>query len=103
METNLMVSCSLGCSLSITHDVMIYYIKFLDHVSTSNAWETVEEFNKNKLEICEVVGFFEKEDNDAIYLSTMKSKTDLGSGHIIIKSAIISLKKIPLDRRRVSS
>ena len=82
---------------------MIYYIKFLDHVSTSNAWETIEEFNKNKLEVCEVVGFFEGEDEEAIYLSTMKSKEEKGSGHIIIKTSIKSLKKIPIEKRRYPS
>ena len=82
---------------------MIYYIKFLDHVSTSNAWETIEEFKKNKLEEVEVVGFFEEEDEDAIYLSTMKSKEEKGSGHIIIKTSIKSLKKIPIEKRRYPS
>jgi len=42
-----------------------------------------------------VVGFLEFEDDKAYYLSTMRSSTDLGSGHTILKSCVTYVKKYP--------
>lgn len=75
----------------------IIYLEFLDHSSLTNAWQTREEFESDCcIEPCRVVGFYEKEDKDAFYLSTMKSETELGSGHIILKSTVTYSRKIPL-------
>lgn len=73
----------------------IIYLEFLDHASTTNAWQDLEEFNQDcKIEPCKVVGFLEREDNLAFYLSTMKSTAELGSGHIILKSTVTYMKKL---------
>jgi len=78
-------------------DDTIIYLEFLDHSSLTNGWQTQEEFDKDcVIEPCRVVGFIEKEDKDAYYLSTMKSLIEKGSGHIILKSTVIYTKKIPL-------
>ena len=75
----------------------IIYLEFLDHSSTTNAWQTYEEYSEDcKIELCTAVGFLEKEDRIAFYLSTMKSSTELGSGHIILKSTVTYVKKIPI-------
>jgi len=72
----------------------IIYIEFLDHASTTNSWQTYEEYSEDcKIVPCKVIGFLEKEDKLAFYLSTMKSDQELGSGHIILKSTITYLKK----------
>jgi hypothetical protein len=72
----------------------IIYLEFLDHSSTTNAWQSYEEYAEDcKIEPCKVIGFLEKEDKLAFYLSTMKSSSELGSGHIILKSTITYLKK----------
>jgi hypothetical protein len=74
----------------------IIYLEFLDHSSTSNLWQTEEEFNEDcEIEPCKAIGFLEKEDNLAFYVSTMKSRGEKGSGHVIIKSACTYIKKIP--------
>ena len=74
----------------------IIYLEFLDHTSLTNIWQTKEEFNADcKIEPCYVVGFLEKEDDTAFYLSTMKSSTEMGSGHIILKSTVTYSKKYP--------
>ena len=76
---------------------MIVYLKFLDHSSGSNSWLTKDEFKQEcVIEECEVVGFLEFEDDKAYYLSTMRSSTDLGSGHNILKSDVTYIKKYPL-------
>lgn len=75
----------------------IIYLEFLDHSSTTNAWQSYEEYNEDcKIEPCRAIGFLEREDKLAFYLSTMKSSSELGSGHIILKSAVTYTKKIPL-------
>lgn len=75
---------------------MIIYLKFLDHSSGSNTWLSKEEFKQECIiEECEVVGFLESEDDKAYYLSTMRSSTDLGSGHVILKSTVTYAKKYP--------
>jgi len=75
---------------------VIVYLKFLDHSSGSNSWLTKEEFKQECIiEECEVVGFLEFEDDKAYYLSTMRSSTDLGSGHTILKSCVTYVKKYP--------
>jgi hypothetical protein len=72
----------------------IIYLEFLDHSSTTNAWQSYEEYNEDcKIEPCKAIGFLEKEDKLAFYLSSMKSSTELGSGHIILKSAVTYVKK----------
>lgn len=74
----------------------IIYLEFLDHSSTSNLWQTEEEFNEDCIiEPCKAIGFLEKEDNLAFYISTMKSRGEKGSGHVILKSACTYIKKIP--------
>jgi len=76
---------------------LIVYLKFLDHSSGSNIWLSKEEFKQECIiEECEVVGFLEFEDDKAYYLSTMRSSTDLGSGHNILKSDVTYMKKYPL-------
>jgi len=71
----------------------IIYIEFLDHSSGSNGWLSKDEFKEEcKIETCCVVGFVEWEDDKAFYLSTMKGTTELGSGHIILKSCITKQK-----------
>ena len=75
---------------------MIVYLKFLDHSSGSNSWLTKDEFKQEcVIEECEVVGFLEFEDNKAYYLTTMRSSTDLGSGHVILKSCVTYIKRYP--------
>jgi len=75
---------------------LIVYLKFLDHSSGSNIWLSKEEFKQECIiEECEVVGFLEFEDDKAYYLSTMRSSTDLGSGHTILKSDVTYVKKYP--------
>ena len=75
--------------------ITIIFGKFLDHSSTSNLWLTEEEFNDELIiEVCDFCGFLEKEDNLAYYVSTMRSSTDKGSGHTILKSALTYTKKI---------
>ena len=74
----------------------IIYLEFLDHSSTSNLWQSDEEFNEDcEIEPCKAIGFLEKEDNLAFYISTMKSRGEKGSGHVILKSACTYIKKIP--------
>ena len=73
----------------------IIYLEFLDHSSLTNLWQSYEEFEKDcAIEPCWAVGFLEKEDQVAYYISTMKSSTELGSGHIILKSTCTYVKKI---------
>ena len=75
---------------------MIIYLKFLDHSSGSNTWLSKDEFKQECIiEECEVIGFLEFEDDKAYYLSTMRSSTDLGSGHVILKSTVTYAKKYP--------
>ena len=75
---------------------MIVYLKFLDHSSGSNSWLTKDEFKQEcVIEECEVVGFLESEDDIAYYLSTMSNSTDLGSGHVILKSCVTYIKRYP--------
>lgn len=75
---------------------MIVYLKFLDHSSGSNSWLTKDEFKQEcVIEECEVVGFLEFEDDKAYYLTTMRSSTDLGSGHVILKSCVTYIKRYP--------
>tara|TARA_X000001382_G_scaffold67151_2_gene46660 strand:+ start:399 stop:713 length:315 start_codon:yes stop_codon:yes gene_type:complete len=74
----------------------IIYLEFLDHSSLSNLWQSYEEFEKDcVIEPCWAIGFLEKEDSVAYYISTMKSNTELGSGHVILKSTCTYVKKIP--------
>jgi hypothetical protein len=74
---------------------VIIYIKFLDHSSGSNTWISRDEYKQECIiEECEVVGFLEYEDDKAYYLTTMRSSTDLGSGHTILKSAVTYVKKM---------
>tara|TARA_R100000654_G_scaffold11904_2_gene25887 strand:+ start:3859 stop:4173 length:315 start_codon:yes stop_codon:yes gene_type:complete len=74
----------------------IIYLEFLDHSSLTNLWQTYEEFEKDcEIEPCWAVGFLEKEDSVAYYISTMKSSKELGSGHTVLKSACTYVKKIP--------
>ena len=74
----------------------IIYLEFLDHSSTSNLWQSEDEFNQDcEIESCKAIGFLEKEDNLAFYVSTMKSRGEKGSGHVILKSACTYIKKIP--------
>lgn len=76
--------------------ISIIYVEFLDHMSLPNAWQSFDEFERDcEIQHCWAVGFLEKEDNVAYYLSTMKSNTELGSGHVILKSACTYIKKIP--------
>ena len=77
--------------------LQIIYIEFLDHMSLSNLWQSYDEFERDCeiKEPCWAVGFLEKEDNVAYYLSTMKSPTECGSGHVILKSACTYVKKMP--------
>lgn len=78
----------------------IIYLEFLDHSSTSNAWQTYEEYNQDsRIVPCSVIGFLEREDRLAYYLSTMKSTDELGSGHVILKSTVVYMKKIPQKTR----
>jgi len=75
---------------------LIVYLKFLDHSSGSNSWLTKDEFKQEcVIEECEVVGFLEFEDDKAYYLTTMRSSTDLGSGHVILKSCVTYIKRYP--------
>jgi hypothetical protein len=75
---------------------LIIYLKFLDHSSGSNIWLSKDEFKQEcVIEECEVVGFLEFEDDKAYYLSTMRSSTDLGSGHTILKSCVTYIKRYP--------
>tara|TARA_R110000787_G_C13324494_1_gene436765 strand:- start:217 stop:483 length:267 start_codon:yes stop_codon:yes gene_type:complete len=75
---------------------VIVYLKFLDHSSGSNSWLTKDEFKQEcVIEECEVVGFLEFEDDKAYYLTTMRSSTDLGSGHVILKSCVTYIKRYP--------
>jgi len=75
---------------------LIVYLKFLDHSSGSNSWLTKDEFKQEcVIEECEVVGFLEFEDDKAYYLTTMRSSTDLGSGHNILKSCVTYIKRYP--------
>jgi len=74
---------------------VIIYIKFLDHSSGTNTWISRDEYKQECIiEECEVVGFLEYEDDKAYYLTTMRSPTDVGSGHTILKSAITYVKKM---------
>ena len=76
--------------------LQIIYIEFLDHMSLSNQWQSYDDFEKDcEIIPCWAVGFLEKEDNVAYYLSTMKSPTELGSGHVILKSTCTYIKKMP--------
>lgn len=74
----------------------ILYVEFLDHSSTTNIWQSDEEFIEDCLiEPCKAIGFLEKEDNLAYYVSSMKSVSAKGSGHVILKSTVIFARKIP--------
>ena len=79
---------------------IIIYLEFLDHSSTTNAWQSYDEYNQDiRIVPCSVIGFLEKEDSLAYYLSTMKSTDELGSGHVILKSTVVYMKKIPQKTR----
>ena len=74
----------------------IIYCEFLDHSSTSNLWQSDEEFKEDcKIDPCKVIGFLEGEDSLAYYISTMKSLNEKGSGHVILKSTCTYVKKMP--------
>ena len=74
----------------------ILYVEFLDHSSTSNIWLTDEEFFEEcVIEPCKAIGFLEREDSLAYYISSMKSRGEKGSGHTILKSAVSFARKIP--------
>ena len=75
--------------------ITIIYGIFLDHSSTSAEWETLEDFNEQlTIEDADFVGFLEKEDSLAYYLSTMRLRDCKGSGHTVIKSTLAYVKKI---------
>ena len=79
----------------------ILYIEFDDHVSTSPSWETLEEFKKKKEGKCIAVGFYVMSDEKAIYISTMNSEDELGSGHVILHSCITHISELKIPKKPV--
>lgn len=75
--------------------ITLIYGKFLDHSSTSNIWLSQQEFDDESIiEVCDFCGFLEKEDRLAYYVSSMRTTAEKGSGHTVLKSALVFTKKI---------
>jgi hypothetical protein len=77
------------------------YIRFKDHCSTSNAWETREEFLSQETPMMEAIGFLEEETSDTLKITTMrdynnpKPDASVGSGHLILKSDVRFYVEMP--------
>lgn len=82
-------------------DKRAVYIKFKDHCSTTNAWETRREFLSNDAPMMEAIGFIEEETSDTLKITTMRDYNNpnldasVGSGHLILKSDIRFYVEIP--------
>ncbi len=73
----------------------ILHIKFYDHMSLTNEWHEPELLLNTKPAVCEAVGFLISESSLAYNLATMISNDEIGSCHVIIKSAVISVTEYP--------
>ena len=73
----------------------ILHIKFYDHMSLTNEWHEPELLLNTKPVICEAIGFLISESQLDYKLATMISNDEIGSCHVIIKSAVISVTEYP--------
>jgi len=73
----------------------ILHIKFYDHMSLTNEWHEPELLLNTKPVICEAIGFLISENDLTYNLATMISNDEIGSCHVIIKSAVISVTEYP--------
>ena len=64
-------------------------------MSLTNEWHEPELLLKTKPVICEAIGFLISESQLDYKLATMISNDEIGSCHVIIKSAVISVTEYP--------
>lgn len=64
-------------------------------MSLTNEWHEPELLLNTKPVICEAIGFLISESQLDYKLATMISNDEIGSCHVIIKSAVISVTEYP--------
>ena len=73
----------------------ILHIKFYDHMSLTNEWHEPDLLLNTTPVVCEAFGKLIKADDTAYYIASMVGGDEIGSCHVIIKSAVISVTEYP--------